>query len=73
MPPDKSYAARFALPVRSGVEVDRLARQGDGFVVESRDCRFEADQVVVAMGNFQRPWVPARIEVTCPRSPVSRE
>lgn len=55
----EAYAKRFALPVRSGVEVERLARHRDGFIVESRECQFEADQVVVAMGNYQRPWVPA--------------
>ncbi|MGH7960321.1 MAG: flavin-containing monooxygenase [Candidatus Binatia bacterium] len=53
-----AYAARFGLPVRTGVKVDRLSRQGGHFVVAAGDQRFEADNVVVAMANYQRPRVP---------------
>ncbi len=55
----ESYAQTFALPVRSGVRVDRLSRLGDGFVAVSGTRRYEADQVIVAMANYQRPRVPA--------------
>ena len=55
----ESYAQRFSLPVRTGVRVDRLSRSGDWFVVSAGDLRFEADNVVVAMANFQKPKVPA--------------
>lgn len=53
------YARTFALPVRSGVRVDRLSRMGDRYVVTAGRDRFEADNVVVAMGSYQRPLVPA--------------
>jgi putative flavoprotein involved in K+ transport len=53
-----AYAARFDLPVRSGVKVDGLSRRGERFVVTAGDLRFEADQVVVAMSNWQEPRVP---------------
>jgi putative flavoprotein involved in K+ transport len=53
-----AYAARFDLPVRTGVRVDRLARLGDRFVVTSGDRRFEADNVVVAPGAYHNPRVP---------------
>src|SRR3954469_5771281 len=39
----ETYAERFELPVRNGIRVDRLAKNGDGFVVETADRRFEAD------------------------------
>jgi putative flavoprotein involved in K+ transport len=55
----ESYATRFALPVRTGVKVTGLSRQGDRFTVTAGDLRFEAEQVVVAMGNCQVPWVPS--------------
>ncbi|HEY7633950.1 MAG TPA: NAD(P)-binding domain-containing protein [Gemmatimonadales bacterium] len=55
----ESYAGRFALPVRTGVKVDRLCRQGDRYIVSAGTHRFEADHVVVAMATFQRPQVPA--------------
>jgi putative flavoprotein involved in K+ transport len=55
----EAYAARFDLPVRNGVRVDRLARGGGRFLVTAGDRRWEADQVVVATGAYQRPRVPA--------------
>ena len=54
-----AYAARFALPVRTGVKVDGLAPVGGRFVVTAGARRFEADSVVVAPGAYQRPRVPA--------------
>jgi putative flavoprotein involved in K+ transport len=53
-----AYAARFDLPVRTGVRVDGLSRVGDRFVVTSGDGRFEADNVVVAPGAYHNPRVP---------------
>jgi len=55
----ESYAARFGLPVRTGIRVKNLSRNGAGFLVDAGDQRFEADNVVVAMGSFQRPRSPA--------------
>jgi putative flavoprotein involved in K+ transport len=55
----ESYAKRFALPVRTGVRVDRLRREGDLFVVTAGARRFEAPQVVVAMSSYQKPRIPA--------------
>jgi putative flavoprotein involved in K+ transport len=54
----ESYAERFELPVRTNVEVDRLTRNGEGFLATAGDRRFEAENVVVAMSSWQRPWVP---------------
>jgi putative flavoprotein involved in K+ transport len=55
----EAYAARFDLPVRGGVRVDRLTREGDRYLVAAGDRRWEADQVVVATGAHQRPRIPA--------------
>ena len=55
----EAYATRFQLPVRTGVAVDGLTREGDRYVVSAGDLRFEAEHVVVAMANYQRPRVPA--------------
>ena len=54
----EAYAQRFALPVRTGVVVEDVGRDGDGYVVTAGSHRFEADNVVVASGTFQRPVVP---------------
>ena len=54
-----TYAKHFELPVRSGMRVRRLARDGLRFVVEAGDTQFEADNVVVAMSNSQVSRVPA--------------
>ncbi len=55
----ETYAARFNLPVRTNMRVNRLTREGDRFVVSTGDQRFEADNVVVAMATFQKPRIPA--------------
>lgn len=55
----ETYAERFHLPVRTGVKVDRLSKQGDRFVVTAGGLRFEPENVVVAMANYQNPHVPA--------------
>jgi putative flavoprotein involved in K+ transport len=54
----EAYADRFELPVRTGVSVNALRREGDRYVVTSGERRFEADRVVVATGSFRIPKVP---------------
>lgn len=53
------YAARFALPIRHGARVDRLSRDGGRFSISAGGSRFEADNVVVAMSDYQVPHTPA--------------
>jgi len=56
----EAYAARFDLPVRTGMPVDGVAGAGDGgYVVTANGHRFEADNVVVATGAYQVPTIPA--------------
>ena len=54
----EAYAERFELPVITGVEVDRLGRSGESYLVRAGAHRFAADNVVVASGTFQEPIVP---------------
>ncbi len=54
----ESYAARFELPVRSGVKVDALSKEDGRFVVRSGPSRYEADNVVVATGGYETPRIP---------------
>jgi putative flavoprotein involved in K+ transport len=54
----ESYAKRFKLPVRTGVKVDRLSREGDRYILTAGSQRFEADHVVVAMATYQNRRVP---------------
>ena len=51
----EGYAASFTAPVREGVDVSRVRRREDGFVVETSDGTFAARSVVIAAGAFQRP------------------
>jgi putative flavoprotein involved in K+ transport len=55
----EAYAARFELPVHTGVRVDRVERDGDRYLVTAGDRQWAADHVVVAMADYQRPRVPA--------------
>jgi putative flavoprotein involved in K+ transport len=54
----EAYAARFKLPVRSGTAVDALAQENGRYVATVGDVRFEADNVVLATGVFQKPYTP---------------
>lgn len=55
----EAYAEHFRLPVHTGMRVDRVSKSGERFLVEARNQRFEADQIVVAMANYQVPRIPA--------------
>jgi putative flavoprotein involved in K+ transport len=55
----EANATRFDLPVRTGVRVDRLSRDGGRYLLAAGERRFQADHVVVASGAYQRPRIPA--------------
>jgi putative flavoprotein involved in K+ transport len=55
----QSYADRFGLPIRNGIQVERLSRVGQCFRIDAGGQSFEADQVIVAMANYQSPRVPS--------------
>ncbi|MFL5614955.1 MAG: flavin-containing monooxygenase [Gemmatimonadaceae bacterium] len=55
----EEYARHFNLPVRTGVTVEHLTRRGRSFVISTNRGEIEADQVIVAMANYQRGKVPA--------------
>jgi len=54
----EEYAKHFKLPVRTGVTVTRLTKRGSGFLVSGDGFAIEAENVVVAMSDFQQPKVP---------------
>lgn len=62
----EAYAAKFELPVWTNTHVDSLSRQGRRFIMTASDRRFEADNVVVAMANFQKPYVPVFAQQLAP-------
>ena len=55
----EQYAAHFNMPLRTRTKVDKLSRDGKRFIVQAGDARYEAENVVVAMSNHQKPRVPA--------------
>jgi putative flavoprotein involved in K+ transport len=54
----ESYAAHFELPVLNGVRVERLSKSDGHYRIEAGSRVFRAEQVIVAMSNYQRPSVP---------------
>ena len=58
----EAYAARFELPVRTGIRVDRVQRDVDGFLIEAGGRRWRASSVVLATGGEQVPFVPALVD-----------
>jgi putative flavoprotein involved in K+ transport len=54
----RDYAQRIAAPVQLGTEATRITRADGGFTVETSGGAFEAANVVLANGAFQRPRIP---------------
>lgn len=54
----ETYAAKHDLPVRTGVRVDRLWREGESFILTAGGRRLAADHVVIATGPCHTPRVP---------------
>ena len=52
------YAETFELPIELNSQVRRLSHEGGRFVLDVDGRRVTADQVVVATGPFQTPYVP---------------
>jgi len=55
----EAYARHFLLPVRNGVRVDGLSKDGERYVVTSGAQRFVAREVAIAMADYQKPKTPA--------------
>jgi len=53
------YAEHFKLPVQCGVKVERLSKDGDHFLIQAGRLQYEADNVIVAMANYQVPKTTA--------------
>lgn len=62
----EAYAARFELPVLTGVRVDRVYKSNGRYVVDAGALRFEAENVVVAMATFQKPAIPSFASALAP-------
>lgn len=54
----QSYADRIGAPVREGVGVDRLSRDGGVYRLETAEGVTTADAVVLAVGGYHTPFVP---------------
>jgi putative flavoprotein involved in K+ transport len=54
----ESYATDFRLPVRNGVAVDELGKDDGRYIVRAGAATFEAENVVLATGVFQKPHIP---------------
>ena len=54
----ESYVDRFSIPVRTGVRADGLERADGGYRVTAGGSVFEAGQVVIANGTFDKPFTP---------------
>jgi len=55
----ETYVDHFGLPVRLGVRVERLSREGDGYALAAGGRTITARHVVVATGAHQTKRIPA--------------
>jgi putative flavoprotein involved in K+ transport len=54
----EAYAAHHELPVRTGVRIDSLSEDEEGFVARAGALRILSKSVIVASGVFQKAHVP---------------
>lgn len=54
----EEYSEKFELPVRTGVSVERVERHEGVYVVFTPDGPIACDNIVVATGTWQVPFVP---------------
>jgi putative flavoprotein involved in K+ transport len=55
----ETYARHFSLPVRYGVKIENLNRNGAGYKLSAGDTTFQATKVIVATGAYHTPHIPA--------------
>jgi putative flavoprotein involved in K+ transport len=55
----EGYVERSRLPVRTGVWVERLQREGETYVIDAGEARYESANVIVATGAHREARVPA--------------
>jgi putative flavoprotein involved in K+ transport len=53
-----AYAAQVQAPIRTGVEVTALRKQGDTFIADTSHGTIEARKIIAATGPFQKPIIP---------------
>ncbi|MBH9965658.1 MULTISPECIES: flavin-containing monooxygenase [Bacillaceae] len=54
----KQYVKRFSLPLQMNTKVNRLFLINGEFVIETNQGSIKANNVVVATGPFQKPYIP---------------
>ena len=54
----QAYARAFALPVRYNTQVTSLERTAGGYRLAAGSGSYEAAQVIVATGAYQKPFIP---------------
>lgn len=55
----EEYVRQFRLPVRYGVKVEALSRNGHGYRLSTNNGGFNARNVIVATGPYQKPYTPS--------------
>ena len=55
----EGYAKQFNLPIRHGVKVENLSRNGHRYHITAGVSDFSARNVIIATGPFQVPYTPA--------------
>ncbi len=55
----EAYAQRFDLPIRYGIKVNRVFRDGDRFEISHSSGSISATNVVVAIGSYHQPRIPS--------------
>ncbi|WP_299888300.1 NAD(P)/FAD-dependent oxidoreductase [uncultured Lacinutrix sp.] len=55
----KSYVSKFKIPVNFNQKIIALKKEGDHFILKSKDQTFKTKNVVVSTGPFHTPYTPS--------------
>lgn len=54
----EAYASRFRFPVRTGIRIETVRANGEGYHLETKNEMISAKNVIIATGPFHHPRIP---------------
>ena len=58
----EAYADEYQLPIHHGCNAKKITKHDDIFFVETADNTYKANQIVIATGPYNRPFIPGAAE-----------
>ena len=53
-----AYALKFDLPIKCGIKVNLVSKEGSGFSINTTEGNLTAERIIIATGAHQFPYIP---------------